>query len=64
MKQHKPFSLNAAALVIVPLSAIKATTAVAQIDAIWDAADDPATPVWRAQALAQLASKLYNKINS
>lgn len=63
-KQSKPFVFNFAALAIVPISAIMAKTAVDQIDAIWHCADDPSTPAWRAQALAQLASKLNAKINT
>lgn len=64
MKHQPPFRLNPAALIIIPISAIKASNAIDQIDAIWHAADHPSTPVWRAQALAKLASKLYTKLKA
>lgn len=63
MHPTKPFRLNIASMAIAPVSVLLARTAMEQIDALWACADDPATPVWRAQALAQLAGKLWAKIN-
>jgi hypothetical protein len=60
----QPFILNIAALAIVPITAIKAKTAEEQVDAIWDMADDPATPRDRSIALLRLANKLHNRLNA
>lgn len=59
----KPFIFNPAALAIVPVSAIRARSASDQIDALWNAADDPLTPKDRSLALIRLINKLTAKLN-
>jgi hypothetical protein len=58
---NRPFIFNLAALAIVPLTALQATTATDQIDALYACADDPETPLARASALAQLASLMKRR---
>lgn len=66
MSKHndQPFKWNMAALAIIPISAVNATTATAQIDAIYAVADDPATDPQRAVALLRLANKCLDKLNA
>lgn len=61
---HKPFIFNIAALSIVPVAALKATTAEAQIDALYDVADAPNTAQATALPLLQLAKKLNAKLRN
>lgn len=56
------FHWNLAALAILPISAVFAPNKIAQIDAIYDVADDPATDRVRATALAAFAAKLLKKL--
>lgn len=62
MKNDPPFIFNMAALAIIPISAATAKTATAQIDAIYNVADDPNTPVDQATALAKLAGRLMQRL--
>lgn len=58
----KPFHFNMASVGVVPILAFTAKTAEAQIDAIYNVADDPATPRDHATQLARLAGKMLKKI--
>ena len=57
-----PFTFNLASVGVVPIGAFVVKTAEAQVDIIYDAADDPATPKDHATQLASLAGKMMKKI--
>jgi hypothetical protein len=60
---NDPFIFLPQHLYDVPISIFMAKTATDQINALYNVADDPATPKGRATRLASLAGRMMAKLN-